>query len=592
MIRSNLAALAHLVAAAKPEAAAAAGGAAPGGAAAPGAGVSPAIRQLALAEDAQGNTALHLAVSSSAESAREVVRSLLEAAPGAVRVRNRAGRTPAQVAAEAKAVPGILEQLERAEAADPEKMDEEAVSLLIGMRQHVGDDDGAAGAAGPGVMPAGQASGQAPSGLLQQGSSQQQGGNPPAPSRRSSRARHAPVRPGEEGDEDGESPEAGVPAKARAGRGASASGLGGGAGGSRPDRSGSFGARGGSRGGGGGGSAGSSDGEGATRSWGGTRSRTVPLRRKRSAGGPSGDEEEGDAYVVPTGRKAAAASSGGGGGGTSRSLQQQMRYATAAAAAAAADGPIGLAIVPVQGITAAAANSDETLQQEQVQLIKRAIARLPNELTREAMRLRDEGHDAPLVVAKQFLVAVRYAAKAALVRKGLARLVQGKGGTERFVPLDPEFNDPTGQREYLPGKAVCYGPDETNPTHFLQLREVMDELPHQWRAQFEARVKVLTFQLNVYSTNKNNRDSGPKEQTEVRPIMKYTILVENAKTGRKEPAALGYYQTDNQGRLNFSPGLSFAAMVRVAAETTRQHAGCLGSFALELFCLVRCFCCG
>lgn len=152
-------------------------------------------------------------------------------------------------------------------------------------------------------------------------------------------------------------------------------------------------------------------------------------------------------------------------------------------------------------------------QPKQEDLIKRLIARLPSELGRERQRLLEEGMVESYVVAKQFLVSVRYAAKAALVRKNLARLVQGKGGCERFVPLDVEFRDPRGQLEYLPGKAVRYGPSEPLPQHRLLMSEVMAELPPQWRQVIEAPVHVYNFCLNVYSTNKHNRDSGPKVQT-------------------------------------------------------------------------------
>lgn len=53
----------------------------------------------------------------------------------------------------------------------------------------------------------------------------------------------------------------------------------------------------------------------------------------------------------------------------------------------------------------------------------------------------------------------------------------------------------------------------------LLLSEAMREIPQPWRPQFESRVRVVTFQLNVYSTRKNNRDGGPKEQTEARPVI-------------------------------------------------------------------------
>ena len=53
------------------------------------------------------------------------------------------------------------------------------------------------------------------------------------------------------------------------------------------------------------------------------------------------------------------------------------------------------------------------------------------------------------MVAKPFLAAMRYAAKVALVPKNLAKMVQGKGGKERVVPLDIEFCDPSRRQEYL-----------------------------------------------------------------------------------------------------------------------------------------------
>ena len=185
-------------------------------------------------------------------------------------------------------------------------------------------------------------------------------------------------------------------------------------------------------------------------------------------------------------------------------------------------------------------------QPDQATMVKRSIARLPEALARAGRLVRDEGRGEAAVVAKQFLVAMRYAAKAALVRKNLAKLVQGKGGTERFVLLDSEFRDPSGQREYLPGKAARYGPSEELAQHRLHMHECMGELPLQWRAQLRARVRVHSFFIHVYSTNKNNRTEGPKEQIEVRPIMKFMLVA----------GVAGYFLTDNQGRLNFVSNVS------------------------------------
>ena len=208
----------------------------------------------------------------------------------------------------------------------------------------------------------------------------------------------------------------------------------------------------------------------------------------------------------------------------------------------AAVAPIALSLA-VPPITVPTAVQPLTLfqiqrQQDQTFFIKRSIARLPAELYREAHRLRELGRCESEVVAKQFIICTRYAAKAALVRKGLAKLVQGGGGTERFVPLDSEFADPKNKLDYLPGKSACYGPAETSEQRRLQLYEVLAELPKSWSDQFQQRVQVFEFQLNVYSTNKNNRDTGPKEQTEVRPILSFSLV----------GVAGYYYRTDNQGR--------------------------------------------
>ena len=187
----------------------------------------------------------------------------------------------------------------------------------------------------------------------------------------------------------------------------------------------------------------------------------------------------------PPGAKALASAPPPFGGSEPAARPPPPRKAASAAASASTPLAAGRGVLSLQLALAPAApagdsslplslgslqNEDGSWQPDQAQLIKRAIARLPNELSREAARLREEGQDEAYVVAKQFLVAVRYAAKAALVRKDLARLVQGKGGTERFVPLDVAFFDPQGVREYLPGKAVCYGPDARAPGHQLHLQ--------------------------------------------------------------------------------------------------------------------------
>jgi hypothetical protein len=140
---------------------------------------------------------------------------------------------------------------------------------------------------------------------------------------------------------------------------------------------------------------------------------------------------------------------------------------------------------------------------EQANLIKRAISRVVKEMEREGETMRLRGESEEHAFAKQFLVAARYGSKSSLVRAGKARLVPGKGGIERFVPLHPDFVDPTGEREYLPGRfaTYCAGMKDS-----IVLSDVMAELPAATQEQLMRRVCVFRFYVHMYSTNKNNRE--------------------------------------------------------------------------------------
>lgn len=136
---------------------------------------------------------------------------------------------------------------------------------------------------------------------------------------------------------------------------------------------------------------------------------------------------------------------------------------------------------------------------EQANLIKRAMSRVIKEMEHEGESCRLRGESEEHAFAKQFVVAARYGSKSWLVRAGKARFVQGRGGKHRFVPLHPDFTDPTGEREYLPGRFATYCADS------IVLPDVMAELPAATLEQLARRVCVFRFHVHVYSVNKNNQ---------------------------------------------------------------------------------------
>ena len=156
-----------------------------------------------------------------------------------------------------------------------------------------------------------------------------------------------------------------------------------------------------------------------------------------------------------------------------------------------------------------------------------------------------KGWPETMILAKQFFASVRCAGRAVLISRGKAKLVKGLGGTPRFVPLDREFIDARGELSYLPNKIVFYGNDECHAPDRkarprrrhrafpaclcplvlmfpappqMTLPEMMEQLPAEILAMFVNRVTVHRFQLNVGTSSKHNRESGPNEQTEARSL--------------------------------------------------------------------------
>ena len=223
-------------------------------------------------------------------------------------------------------------------------------------------------------------------------------------------------------------------------------------------------------------------------------------------------------------------------------------------------------------------------EDEQSHLIQKRLERMPAALERLAKRMRDESEGSKL--AKQFFSMMRFASKAALVRNGFAELRRSPQGSETFIPLDDEFRDPDGQRAYMSGKTVVYGPDEVLPRRKLFVSDLMAEMPPQWVEEFQKRVRVHAFRLHVCSKNKNDHPGGMTEHVMVRTVMKFDIL----KDGKPEGGC--YYKTDNQGQLFVMDGVFQAQpppsgsmrcdIVKWFIDTVNFPNVCLNALALPL----------
>lgn len=129
------------------------------------------------------------------------------------------------------------------------------------------------------------------------------------------------------------------------------------------------------------------------------------------------------------------------------------------------------------------------------------------------------------------MTALRAGAKAALVRRGLARFdpKSGKPGRETFLPLDPGLRDAdtadnAGQHlDYIPGRSVTYSASgdassaasEAAADRRLTLAEVLAELPAPVGALLRERgVEPLTEAIvRLYTTRRRALGRGLPPRT-------------------------------------------------------------------------------